>query len=682
MAAERRHAGRESLARLAHDVQTVAGGLYRRHFAGTSMDALAQWSAPAQSQVPMAGPTPMTMAAMVASTAMSPAALGTAARRMLRSTGPLISRALAGLEVAAAGGTSGGGAVLSEPTVPSGPSVPTSPTVPTGPIPIGPTIPIGPIPIGPTIPSGPTGPGATHPTGPIHPDPIGPIHPGPLPGGHPPVQPLAHPATEPAELAVALAPIGDGPGHPHLPNGDGPIGRPPTGGTTGGSPGPGGTHTGPGGIHGGHGPVITGGGGVIVVSQSPPSDAPPGLVTLERVRSLMGGPADLANFGLDGLTSALVRQRSLLRIASALVDENGASSGLPPNSHSTFAAAAEPTQDAVLAQLTTARRPPVAVTVATIDHTAVLAALDPSPRFQAIATRRVTAPGPASDRDPLAAVTLAPSFPQAAVDSLVTIAPELLLPGLDAVTTNTVTLASTDQRFVEAFLLGMNHELDRELRWRGYPTVPGATYFRRFWDTAPGHTDIDDIGNWAPDSALGTHAPANSGGSDTATGADTVLVVRGDLVRRYPGIAVTAIPLVNGAPATDPAAELSPVLRGTLDPDVLYAGFAFPPAQAANFAYVLTQQPGAPRFGLDEQSDADAASVAVRNDLAWSQLGADVQIATAAGPLAGRTLTDGGTASAVWGRNSATWPGSPVRRRSGWCLPGPELLSGMGTGSP
>ena len=285
----------------------------------------------------------------------------------------------------------------------------------------------------------------------------------------------------------------------------------------------------------------------------------------------------------------------------------------------------------------------MAVIVATIDHSAMLAALDPSPRFQAIATRRVTTPGPTTDRDPLAPVALAPSFPQAAVDSLVTIAPDLLLPGLDTVTPNTVTLASTDQRFVEAFLLGMNHELDRELRWRGYPTVPGSTYFRRFWDTAPDQADIDDIADWTPDSALGSHGPTSTSGSGSATGADTVLVVRGDLVRRYPGIAVTAIPLVNGAPAADPAAELSPVLRGTLDPDVLYAGFAFPPTQAADFAYILTQQPGAPRFGLDEQSDVDAASVAVRNDLAWSQLGADVRIATAAGPLAGRTLTDGST---------------------------------------
>ena len=335
----------------------------------------------------------------------------------------------------------------------------------------------------------------------------------------------------------------------------------------------------------------------------------------------------------------------------------------------------------MLAQLTTARRPPVAVTVATIDHAAMLAALDPSPRFQAIAARRVSAPDPTPDRDPLAPVTLAPSFPQAAVDSLVTVAPELLLPGLDAVPANTVTLATTDQRFVEAFLLGMNHELDRELRWRGYPTVPGSTYFRRFWDTRPrpgGHRRHRGTG--PPDSALGSHAPANSvdrfgdrgghrPGGPRRSGAP------------LPGHRGDRNPARRRRPRHRPDRGTLTVLRGTLDPDVLYAGFAFPPTQAANFAYVLTQQPGAPRFGLDEQSDVDAASVAVRNDLAWSQLGADVRIATAAGPLAGRTLTDGGTASAVWGRNSAdmAWltRQAPIRL----VMLGPELLSGMGAGS-
>ncbi len=516
-------------------------GFYRRHFAQASVDTLTQWSAPAQTQIQMNPQTPTTLAAMVSTTALSSAALGSGARRLLRSTGPLITRALVGAMAAGP-----------QTTHPSGTNTPA-----------------------PTPTPSPTG-GEVQPGG------------GVQPGG-------------------AFHPAG------------------------------GGVHVDPGHL------VFSG--GVITVGPSNVNDTPPGLVTVERVRQLMGNPAGLAAFGLDGLTSAVVQQRSLLQIATSLVNESGGPSGLPPNSHHTFAAAAQPTQDAVLAQLTAARRPPPVVTTTTLDPSQLLEALDPAPRFTAIGIQRVTAPSQAGNRAPLDPVLIAPTYSQPAVDSLIAVAPELLLPGLDTVLTNTATLATTNQRFVEAFLLGMNHELERELRWRGFPTVPGSTAFRRFWDTPPGQVDIAEVADWSANSALGSH------GADP--GADTVLVIRGDLVRRFPDVAVTAIPLdAHGAPVTDPSAEISPVLRGAMYPDVLYAGFGFPPTQAAGHAYVLTQQPGAPRFGLDDESPLDAASVVQRNDLAWSQLGSRAQFATAAGPLAGKTISDG-SASAVWGRNSA-----------------------------
>jgi hypothetical protein len=589
---------------------TTGRGLYRRHFAQASVGTLAQWSAPAQTQVQMNQQAPTTLAAMVAATAVSAASLGTAARRLLRPTGPLITRALAGV-TAVLGAAPSEPAVAAEPTAAAEPTVAAGPTIAGGPTPVVPV----PVVAGGSLPVT---------TGSVPPG-TGPITRGPV-------------ATGP----IATGPIATGP------------------------------------IATGHLPVF---GGVIVVDPGPQIDAPPGLVTLERIRQNIGSPTGLSGFGWDGLTSAAVNQRSLLRIATALVDQNGNPSGLPPNSHGTFATAAAPTQDALLAELATARRPLPPTGAASLDRGALLAALDPAPRFAAIASARVAAPPQSGSRDPLAPVSIAPSYPQPAVDALIAVAPELLLPGLDAVLANTVTLATTDQRFVEAFLLGMNHELERELRWRGFPTVPGSTSFSRFWNGPPGQADIAGIAGWAADSPLGAHAPGGSGGTaGSSGGADTVLVVRGDLVRRFPGIAVTAIPLVNGSPDPNPANELSPLLRGALDPDLLYAGFAFPPTQAANYAYVLTQQPGAPRFGLDADSTLDAASVTRRTDLAWSQLGVEVVFASPAGPLAGRTIGDpSDSATAVWGRNSAdmAWltRQAPVRL----VMPGPELLAGMST---
>jgi len=62
-----------------------------------------------------------------------------------------------------------------------------------------------------------------------------------------------------------------------------------------------------------------------------------------------------------------------------------------------------------------------------------------------------------------------------------------------------------------------------------------------------------------------------------------------------------------------------------------------------------------------------------RNDLAWSQLGPNAQFATAAGPLAGRTLSEG-AANSTRGSNAANmaWltQQAPVRL----VLPGSEMV--------
>jgi hypothetical protein len=57
------------------------------------------------------------------------------------------------------------------------------------------------------------------------------------------------------------------------------------------------------------------------------------------------------------------------------------------------------------------------------------------------------------------------------------------LPGLENVPQNTVGLLQTNRRFIEAFMVGLNHEMASELRWREFPTDMRGNYFRSFWDT-------------------------------------------------------------------------------------------------------------------------------------------------------------------------------------------------------
>jgi len=60
---------------------------------------------------------------------------------------------------------------------------------------------------------------------------------------------------------------------------------------------------------------------------------------------------------------------------------------------------------------------------------------------------------------------------------------DYILPGLENVPQNTVGLLQTNRRFIEAYMVGLNHEMASELLWREFPTDHRGSYFRSFWDT-------------------------------------------------------------------------------------------------------------------------------------------------------------------------------------------------------
>ena len=109
-----------------------------------------------------------------------------------------------------------------------------------------------------------------------------------------------------------------------------------------------------------------------------------------------------------------------------------------------------------------------------------------------------------------------------------------LLPGADAIPPDSVTLLETNPRFIAAFLAGVNHELNRELLWRRYPTDQRGTPVRHFWQ------------RWAttPTSPRCTNGDRSSARSPIwpAAEANLVLLIRGELLRRHPNTVVLAVP--------------------------------------------------------------------------------------------------------------------------------------------
>lgn len=74
-----------------------------------------------------------------------------------------------------------------------------------------------------------------------------------------------------------------------------------------------------------------------------------------------------------------------------------------------------------------------------------------------------------------------PEFTEAVYAYLLQISKNHILPNIDKLTQNSITILESNQSFIESFMAGLNHEMARELLWREYPTDQRGSYFRQFW---------------------------------------------------------------------------------------------------------------------------------------------------------------------------------------------------------
>ncbi|NUU16753.1 hypothetical protein HP550_05760 [Cellulomonas humilata] len=224
-----------------------------------------------------------------------------------------------------------------------------------------------------------------------------------------------------------------------------------------------------------------------------------------------------------------------------------------------------------------------------------LALTTPARTFAARVSGLLETPAPPDPAVTVPALRFAPRFDAPMSRSLIELGQQWLLPGLDGVPANTALGLRTNGEFVEAFLVGLNHELGRELLWREFPTPMTATFFDRFWDAAvapEAPPDIVPLDSWA-DRALGAPTVAED---------RFVLLLRSELIRRFPDA------LVSAARPGPPAEQLLPVFRGSMDPDLSFFGFAVPLADADDWSIVIAEQPGAPRFGFEVGEAPDGVS--------------------------------------------------------------------------
>lgn len=222
---------------------------------------------------------------------------------------------------------------------------------------------------------------------------------------------------------------------------------------------------------------------------------------------------------------------------------------------------------------------------------------------------------------------------------------ELLVPNLHLVPPESVTLLETNQRFIEAYMVGLNHEFARELLWREFPTDQRGTYFRQFWDVRKklaaaadpvaareALRDIKPLHRWRRTSDLGDNDNRETGSEAEE---ELVLVIRGELLKKYPHTIITAQrakwQLTNGEVdkskervLDDSQPPIEPLYEARVAPDIYFFGFDLTAREARGddtvddapgWFFRIEEVPGDARFGFDIARASEAVNV--WNDLAW-----------------------------------------------------------------
>ncbi|NNN30167.1 hypothetical protein HLK59_07285 [Streptomyces sp. S3(2020)] len=211
------------------------------------------------------------------------------------------------------------------------------------------------------------------------------------------------------------------------------------------------------------------------------------------------------------------------------------------------------------------------------------------------------------DARPLRPIMAHPRFTVPIAEELLARWPEWALPGISALPPDSVTLLETNPEFIAALLVGLNHEFNRELLWREFPTDQRGTPFARFWPSDG--TDVEEIALWPREAPLGSQLRTGGAGN-------LVLLVRGELLRRFPGTALLAVRGVagrlpeafDGVPATPLALDESTVLY-------LFSGLDAARARAEDFFFVFREPMRGTQFGFD--TGGQPAQMASWADLTW-----------------------------------------------------------------
>ncbi len=109
-----------------------------------------------------------------------------------------------------------------------------------------------------------------------------------------------------------------------------------------------------------------------------------------------------------------------------------------------------------------------------------------------------------------------------------------ILPAIDDLPNNTISLFRDNTKFIESYICGLNTEMGKELFWREYPTDRRGSYFEKFWDSEDFHSD----NSYVPDVKHQYDWEAKLGENHLNSKPLLIFVVKGELMKKFPDVLV------------------------------------------------------------------------------------------------------------------------------------------------
>lgn len=272
--------------------------------------------------------------------------------------------------------------------------------------------------------------------------------------------------------------------------------------------------------------------------------------------------------------------------------------------------------------------------------------------------------------DNLDLILEAPKIEIAMYKDLYDISPDLLMPKLNDLPANSISILEPNQKVIEAYMMGLNHEMASELLWREFPTDQRGTVFMRFWESyLTTHEDTSGTNYDKTRSIKPIHQWKNTAGTalsklgeNRPSGYPTdllLLTVRGELLKKYPNALIYANKAKWGQntsqvdDVTQPRAMKAynvtngdtklPLFTARVS-DVVFIGFALTAVEAVGtdveatspdmtkpgWFFVFEEIGGEIHFGLDE-FDEENPILSITNPLAnwdilnWGHMGGSVE---------------------------------------------------------